>query len=175
MHYKQYIIKLFLTFALLINITACSDNETGTNPDADAVASEIPEAIQKIDQTTPGTLSAYITIDGGTRIEMEIDSATNTASVTIPGLSRTSHDIVIEYEYTTGGNTYTLATVTSTVDLSSGDTNMAFEGNEFNTNYDSDGDGFNNIDEIASGTNPGATDKPPCIIGTSTIGNCAIG
>ncbi len=60
--------------------------------------------------------------------QMTIDSvAGGTASTSIPGLSRSIHTVQIEFEFTDGVDTITLATATSTVDLSAGDASLSFD------------------------------------------------
>ena len=124
--------------------------------------------------TTDGNLLVWITIDGGTRIPMSIDSAAGTSSTSIT-LSRTIHTVLIEFEFTDGVNTITLATVTSTVDLSSGDASLSFTDADYITDYDDDNDGISNLDEIISGTDPLVADISDCILDTSFIGDCTLG
>lgn len=172
MQYTKYLFRLLLVMTLLINIVACSDNNTGANTETVSVT-EIPEAIQKLTLTTPGTLRAWIIIDG-TRIPMEIDSNTQTATATISGLSRSNHTVSIVYEFTDlNGDIYVLAdTAEQNVDLSSGNITLSFDSTDFDTiNHDHDGDGVSNAQEVADGT--GINDKR-CVIGYSLIGKCTL-
>ncbi|MCW8956353.1 MAG: hypothetical protein OQL09_05675, partial [Gammaproteobacteria bacterium] len=85
-------------------------------------------------------------------------------------------NIVIRYEYTDSSGTITLAQASGTLDLSAGDGSILFTDTDFDTtSFDEDGDGFSNAAEFTVGTDPWLVDKPPCVIGTSPIGNCALG
>ncbi|MCW9013779.1 MAG: hypothetical protein OQL06_08355 [Gammaproteobacteria bacterium] len=169
MQFVLNIFKLLLAFVFFLTISACSNDNTEATTET---VTEIPDVIQKFTLTTPGTLRAWITVDAGARTEMTIDSVAGTASATITGLTRASHTVLIEYEFTdnTGNITVTLATASNTIDLSSGDGSLAFSGTDFDTSYDDDNDGVSNMDEIANGTDPWS-----CLIGTSLIGNCTLG
>lgn len=173
MQSKPYLIKLFITFALLINIAACSDDNTGANTETVSVT-EIPEAIQKFTLTTDGALEAWLIIDG-TRYPMSINSDAGTATATISGLSRSSHTVSVVYEFTDlNGDTYILAdTLPENVDLSSGDASISIDSGDFDTaSHDSDGDGISNADEVAAGTDPGDS---ACLLDTSLLGKCTLG
>jgi len=123
-HNRTTTLQLILCACLILVLSACSSNDH-TAATADTVT-EIPQAILKLDLITDGSLLAWIKIDDDTRIAMDVNSATGSVSASIPGLSREVHTVVIEFEYTDGVNTITLATATKTVDLSSGDGSLSF-------------------------------------------------
>ena len=176
-HNLTKLLKLVFSSCLILALSACSSNDD-TVATAETVT-EIPQFIQKfaLNTTDPNaSLLAWITIDGGTRNPMTIDSAAGTVSTSIPGLSRSVHTVLIEFEFTDGVDTITLATVTSTVDLSAGDASISFDDTDYDTaSYDDDSDGINNVTEIIIGTDPSVADTSDCILDTSVIGGCTLG
>jgi hypothetical protein len=169
-------LKLVVSSCFILALSACSSNDD-TVATAETVT-EIPQFIQKFTLNTAdpdASLLAWITIDSGTRNPMTIDSAAGTESTSIPGLSRTTHSVLIEFEFTDGIDTITLATVTSTVDLSSGDASLSFADTDYTTSFDNDGDGINNVTEIINGTDPLVPAVTNCILDTSVIGGCTLG
>jgi len=94
----------------------------------------LPAGLQKLALGGGGTLNAYATIDGNAdnRIIMSINPAgAGSASVSIPGLSRALHSILIRYEYTTGGITYIVASADKDIDLSTGSAVLNFASTDF--------------------------------------------
>ena len=175
-HNLTKLLKLVFSSCLILALSACSSNDD-TVATAETVT-EIPQFIQKfaLNTTDPNaSLLAWITIDGGTRNPMTIDSAAGTVSTSIPGLSRTTHSVLIEFEFTDGVDTITLATVTSTVDLSSGDASLTFTDADYDISFDDDSDGINNVTEIINGTDPLISSVNNCILDTSVIGGCILG
>lgn len=151
MNQLQRLIRLLMTACLLAVISACN-NSNSSNTETTSVT-KVPASIQKL--TLPsGTLRAWVTVDGGTRIEMTIDSVAGTASATIPGLTRDTHTVLIEYELTDTNGTITLASASQTADLSEGPLTITFTDSDYNTSYDEDNDGLTNVEELAMGKNP---------------------
>jgi len=155
---NQFIIhavKIFISLALLSAISACDSNNTDTKA-TNNTTSEVPGDLHKL--TLPGgnTLRAYVSVDGGARIEMTIDpTGAGSASASIPNLSLASHTVTITYEYTDSTGTIVLATATNTVDLSSGSGSLSFVAADYDfDSHDTDGDGINNVAELAAGKNP---------------------
>lgn len=143
-------IRSWLTVCLLIIVSAC--NNSNNNISETSSVTQIPVSIQKLTTLPSGTLRAWITVDDGARTEMTLNRDAGTASAEIPGLSLTSHDVLIEYEFTDSYGTILLASATTTVDMSSGSTTINFE--TYDTSHDKDQDGMTNIAEFAAGTNP---------------------
>jgi len=168
-HNRTTTLKLILSACLLLVLSACSKNDdTAATTETEA---DIPQFIVKAAlNTTDGHLLAWITIDGGTRSAMTIDSAAGTVSTSIPGLSRTTHTVLIEFEFTDNIDTITLATVTSSVDLSGGNATLTFTDSDYTTSFDTDNDGISNLNEIINGTSP-----VDCVLDTSVIGSCTLG
>lgn len=167
-HNKTKTLKLILSACFLLALAACSSNDD-TVATADTVT-EIPRFIQSYALIADGNLAAWITIDGGTRTQMTVDSAAGTVSTSISGLSRAAHTVLLEFEFTDGVATVTLATVTSTVDLSAGDATVSFADTDYDVDFDDDNDGTNNLTEIINGTSP-----IDCVLDISVIGNCTLG
>jgi hypothetical protein len=164
---------IFSTYFILV-LSACSSSDD-TVATAETVT-QIPQSIQALALTsTDGNLEAWITIDNGARTPMTIDAAAGTVSTSITGLSRATHSVLIEFEFTDGVDTITLATVTSSVDLSAGDASLSFADTDYTTAYDNDNDGIDNVTEIINGTDPLIDDISDCILDTSVIGGCTLG
>ena len=170
MKIQQSFYRLMALVITLFMLAACSDS--GSNSQAATATTsitEIPSAVLTL--PSGGTLRAFIAIDGGTPIELSINS--NTATGSIPDLSRTVHSVTVSFEFTdSGGTTYTVATATTTVDLSSGDASVSFAEADYDmASYDDDGDGISNAQELADGSNPGDS---ACVLGFSLIGKCTL-
>lgn len=138
----------------------------GSNPrisDVDNVAS------LGIDVATPslsalaqeeGNLFAFVTLDGnGNRISMEIDE-TGFANIVIRNLSKTPHDFLVEIEYFDANGVFTVATLNSFIDLSLRSARLSFSLNELEQQFDDDGDGISNAEELAQGSDPRLVTKP---------------
>jgi len=158
------LIKLFLSLVLVL-LSACGgdNNQAPINNKATTV---VPANLQKLNLgNNNGVLRAYLTIDDDedNRQEMTIDpSGAGSASVTVPGLSRASHDVTITYEYTLAGITYVVAQTTRNVDLTEGNANLAFAADDYNLNdYDDDGDGFSNAAELKARSDPKSQNSVP--------------
>lgn len=145
-------IRLLISACLLAMVSACNQS-TSTNPETTAVT-RIPASIQKLTLPPSGTLRAWITIDGGTRIEMTLDPDAGTATVTIDDLTLEPHDVLIEYEYTDAIGVITVATASTTADMSAGSLTISFADSDYTTDYDEDNDGLTNAQELSLGKNP---------------------
>jgi hypothetical protein len=166
------ITKRFIYLLLVIgffSLAACSNDNAGGLTNSMSSVTELPSAVLTL--PSGGQLRAYITIDSGTRSEMTISS--NTATASVPSLSRAVHTVLIEFEFTdSASNTVTVATATQTVDLSSGDVSISLTDSDYDlASYDNDGDGISNASELANGTSP--VDSG-CVVGFSLIGSCTL-
>jgi len=184
-HNLTTLLKLVVSSFLILVLSACSSNDD-TVATAETVT-EIPLFIQKfaLNTTDPNAhLLAWITITKvgdppcptpcPTRTPMTIDSAAGTVSASIP-LDRATYTVFIEFEFTDGVATITLATVDSPVDLSNGDASLSFTDADYDINFDNDSDGINNVTEIINGTDPLVPVVTNCILDTSVIGGCTLG
>lgn len=170
MSYIKTSLRLLVFIISAIFLASCSDDSENKQP----TSSLFIQVTASILAQTTSTLRTWITIDNGTRTEMTISSDTATASIS--NLSQSTHTVLIEFDFTDSNGTVTLATASQTVDLSSGDSSISFIEADFDmASYDEDADGFSNAEEYIAGTNPWVIDKPPCLIGTSVIDNCAAG
>jgi hypothetical protein len=149
----------------LFALSACSENSSSGQPTTMTSVTELPSAVLILPF---GQLRAYISIDGGARIELGINN--NTATGEIPGLSRAVHNVLIEFEFTdSSNNTFTVATASRDVDLSSGDASISFSDTDYDLDsYDDDGDGISNAAELAALANT------ECVLGSSLIGSCTL-
>ena len=156
-HHITKILKLVFNICLLLVLSACSNNDDSAAKIKTETVTEIPQFIQKLAlNNTDGHLEAWITIDKGTAEEktIEMTIVAGTASTSISGLSRSTHTVLLEFKFTNGIDTVTLATATSTVGLSTDNDSLSFVGTQYKKNYDDDGDGISNLDEVKKGTNP---------------------
>ncbi len=182
-------LRLICSTCFILALVACGNNDdtvanaeilsTGDST-AKAIA-KMPGFIQILALPDDGQLLAWVTIDDGTRTQMQTDISTGTSSASISGLSKSIHSVLIEFELSDGTDTVLLATATGDVDLTSGNGNLSFADSDYTSTgigFDDDDDGFSNLTEIIVGTDPiDAGDKPdnPCILDTSVIGDCTLG
>ncbi|VAW62872.1 hypothetical protein MNBD_GAMMA09-1476, partial [hydrothermal vent metagenome] len=156
----QWFLRLLISLFFFV-LTACGGNDSGSaeNIAESKATTELPSGLQKLALTGGGTLTAYATIDGdaANRKIMTINSAgAGSASVSIPGLSRAPHTIVIRYFYAVGGENYLLAIAVKNIDLSSGSGSLFFRSLEYDTDsFDYDSDNISNVAELKAGTSPG--------------------
>lgn len=179
-NYIRSATKIIIGIAFISTLYACDNGDTGTAANNTSQAkTEIPAALQKLTLPGAGTLTAFVTVDGGSRISMTIDpTGAGSASATIPGLSLAVHTIAITYEYTDGIGTLVVATATNTIDLTGGDGSISFVSADYDlASHDFDSDSISNAAELAAGSDPrvaGVAGLPPCVLGTSTLGNCTL-
>ena len=173
-HNITKILKLIFSACFIFVLSACSSSDE-TVATAETVT-QIPLSIQAfVLNNTDGNLVAWITIDDDVPSQMTVDKIAGTVSTSITGLSRTTHNVLIKFEFTDGVDTITLATVESTVDLTNGDASLSFADTDYNTAFDKDGDGIDNLTEIIIGTDPLVVDISNCILDTSVIDGCTLG
>jgi len=178
-NYFKSTARTVLGLAFLSTLYACDNNDNGiANSSSSLAQTEVPADVQKLTLGT-GTLSAFVTIDGGSPIAMTIDpTGTGSASATIPGLTLASHTVTITYEFDDGVGILVVATATNTVDLTAGDGSISFVEADYDlASHDADGDGISNAAELAAGTDPRVDEGAaggPCVLGTSTLGNCTL-
>jgi len=136
-------------------LTACgSPNSSVTAQTNNSPGTLIPQAIIT---TLPanGVLYAYLRVDGGSRNAMTIKN--DVASITLSGISPGQHTFTIEYEFAFVDQInapFMLASANKKVDIVDGANNLDFSNTTYNTDYDSDSDGINNLTELANNTNP---------------------
>lgn len=174
-NYIRSATRIIIGIAFIGTLYAC---DSGNNGSSTSVAqTEIPAALQKLTLGT-GTLTAFVTIDAGSPIAMDITTVPDSGSATIPGLSMAMHTVTITYEFTDGVGTLVVATATNTVDLTAGDGTISFVATDYDlASHDEDTDGVSNADELAAGSDPrvaGVAGLPPCVLGTSTLDNCTL-
>jgi len=168
MSFQKSPYRLLILVIAIFALSACGDS-SNSQPTSMTSVTELPSSVLIL--PSGGLLRAYISIDGGARTELSISS--NTATGTIPSLSREIHTVLIEFTYTdTTNNTVTVATASKPVDLSSGDANVSFADADYDlASYDDDNDGLSNAEELAAGTSP--VDSG-CVIGVSLVGSCTL-
>ena len=161
--------RLLMVVIGLFALSACSENSSSGQPTTMTSVTELPSAVLTL--PAGGELAAYIRVDGGAQTRLDISN--NTATGSIPGLTRAVHNILIEFEFTdSSGNTFTVATASRDVDLSSGDASISFVDTDYDlASFDDDGDGISNAQELADGTD---LNSSGCVLGSSLIGSCTL-
>jgi len=152
------LIKLFLISIVFVLLSACGGSNNQTSIDSKATI-VVPANLQKLQLgDNNGVLRAFLIIDNdnNNRREMTINpTGAGTASVTVDGLSRESHDITIRYEYVLEGIVYVVAEATRNISLATGNTNIDFLSDDYNLDaFDDDEDGFSNVTELNAGSDP---------------------
>ncbi len=158
-------LQLLTCIIALSTLTACG-NDSSTSapiaPDKETVTqTATPEPLRKLNLPAGGTLRAFIVIDNDrlNPIDMSIgNDDARTATVTIPGLSRAPHSIVITYEYTDSNGTITLAQFDTDVDLTNGNDSVNIDPTLYNFAFDEDADNIDNATELLQGTDPYKSD-----------------
>ena len=158
---------LFLLIVfLLLTISACKNSGETTYTVDKKLSAAIPASLGKLSLTGGGTLNAYLTLDGDTsnRKIMTIDTANDSASITLKNLSAGPHTIMISYVYSFSGQDYLLAMAAKSIDLSASNNSLGFLPGEYDLDsFDYDNDGINNATEFKNGTaagTPGDTTVP---------------
>jgi len=174
MSFRKMPFRLLMVVIGLFALSACSENSSSGQPTTMTSVTELPSAVLTL--PSGGTLRAYISIDGidGNVVDRaELSISTNTATGTIPNLPRAVYTVLIEFEYTdTANNTFTVATASQDVDLTSGDASISFAEADYELDsYDDDGDGLSNAEELRADTDPGDSG---CVLGVSLIGSCTL-
>ena len=167
---------LWLLIAMF-TLTACGSHNEAPDVSSlgDNVSFKIPDSIlaSRLDQTA-GTLSATISVNGGTPQAMTL-SATN-ASVTLSSIpvGDTSFTIVFTYELPPNGP-LVVASATKSMTIVEGSNSINFAASDFDTaSFDADGDGLSNLQELdeTSTTSPLVA---LCNLGTAVLGSCELG
>jgi len=153
MNYLKKVSLFRLAFSIiLVGFLSACGNDTAAPPNT--TVTKIPTPLQKL-EVGQGVLSAYVLLDGGRRrFPMVINNVDNTASVTLTGLTREVHNILITYEYTDDNGSFILAQSPQRVDLSTGSQTRNVEANDYGFAFDEDNDGITNTDELLVGTDP---------------------
>jgi len=150
-------LKLTIIVIVLFLLQACFGSGGGgssTPKTADISVTANPTVLHSVRLPVGSSLDAWVSIDGGSRTEMTIDNGTGIASVTITGLSRASHSVLVEYEFTYSSNTLSVTTASKNADLSAGSGLVDFIDPDFGFGFDEDEDGNTNAAELVAGTNP---------------------
>ena len=157
------VLNFLLSFLLIVTFSGCGVENDGSG--ATISSSEenhldfpLPKALGQVSD-----MSATLTISGVGTYNMTINSD-NMASVTVPGVPEGLHTFTITYYYQ---EIVVLATTSTSATVRAGKTTkVSFSSSPTNSDFDDDGDGVNNLDEVKAGTDPdnaapdGAIDTP---------------
>ena len=164
---------------MLLAVTGCSSENgsvTTQSPQQGTGGIELPVGINVANLPANGSLHAFMSVDNGTRQELNIDLNSQTVSGSVGGITPGNHTFLLQiiFIYDTGTEV-TLAHASSTMEVTAGSNNLAFSATDYVTSYDSDGDGVSNLTEINTGTNPTDPVDTECVLGTSRLGSCVLG
>jgi hypothetical protein len=100
-------------------------------------------------------LQAEAIIDENEPHSLTVDPLTNTISGTIPGVPVGMHDLQVRYFVSLSGNVVVLCTFSTQVDVVAGQSNpVTITDDDLIRNIDDDYDGYTNLAEVRSGTDP---------------------
>lgn len=156
MNIKSY--KPFIYLVTLLLLSACGFDQSDETSDSEGSASiALPKVITQSKLPTTGTISATVSINGGSPQAMTIIGSN--ATFTSGELSNGSYSVTITIEYTENSdpnNPITLAEATNTVTISGGnDTQLSLVDSDYDfTAFDDDNDLIGNLDELLAGSNP---------------------
>ncbi len=155
--YFQRHAALFIIVMLALMTAACGSGdsrvETGSSEGNSGVS--LPWALRTANLPDNGTLSAYITVDGGARQQMIIN--VDVASTSLSGISLGNRTFVIEFEYVLNSHPDTpfiIARATTDLNVVAGINSLNVAETEYDTTMDDDGDDLSNLLEIQNGSNP---------------------
>lgn len=153
---------IFLGLFLLLLTTGCGQDfdpgmEGEIGPAGENFSTPIPGLIGREKLVlTPGELTAEVVVDGGSPTALDVDLDNKKVSGTIEDLSEGDHTFVVNYYI----NNVLVASGEQTAFIQAGtNTTVAIPSIRY---PDSDGDGFTNLAELESGTDPLlASSRPP--------------
>lgn len=148
----QFVVVLLASLFLNSCGEEVSPSSPRTSPPPDQFSAALPLPLQKI--FNAGTLKAELVVDGGAPIALSIEA--NRVIGAVENLSAGNHTFTINYFL----NNIPVATATTTGTIIAGVTTpISFTTIRY---LDSDGDGFTNLAELESGTDPNtSTSRPP--------------
>ncbi|MBL1277087.1 MAG: FG-GAP repeat protein [Ectothiorhodospiraceae bacterium] len=152
---KSLALLLVITFIVSActqgNSTVTTQQQSGGNGIA------VPSALLSL--PIGGGLTAYIRVDEGERQLMAINDGM--ASITLSGITEGTHTFTLEFEYsiinpdaTVASKSLIIASASKTMDIGPGDNILNIPESDYDLNFDEDGDGESNLDEIANGSSP---------------------
>ena len=155
---KRLLLVFSVVFLGSLSLAGC-DTESASGGASAQVLLTVPNAAQ---YPPTGRVRAVVTVDGGPRIELNVNQTTGTISGIVP-VSIGQHTIVITLEFVfndTAVSDVVLATYTQIVDVSGGQTNITFTQSDYVFPND-DTDEYANLGEVLAGTDPfDGNDKP---------------
>jgi hypothetical protein len=154
---NRLMLKTFILMSfVLIMVVACDNTQQPDTVSHNGKNMQVNLTLpQSLAAAAIADLLAYATVDGGARHKLTVDPITNTVSGEIPGVEAGTHELKIIYYVIRSQLETMLATVTKTVSVSSGKrTPVDVADDDLDRNIDTDGDGFTNLAEVRSGTNP---------------------
>ncbi len=160
-NFSKTLIKPLAICMSLILLTACAQKEESNSSEGSGLA--LPQLVQRMTIPSGGTLSATVTIDKGSSNasthDMQVDTTNNRLSFS-EKVTTGTHSFFIELFYRSSSiNKIRLVSATRTVHVAS-DQSINFNDGEFIYD-DQDIDGFTNIVEIESGSDPFAESSKP--------------
>ena len=155
---QKFVVSVFFIFFVAVALTSCSDTSSSSDR-ANSMDLYFPVQMGLANSNAViDSLQAYVTIDGGNPYQLTVDRTTSQVSGTISGVSAGIHNLVITYyvERPEGsGEEVILATCSNTVTVTAGQTaEVIVTDDDLNRDYDDDNDGFTNLDEVRTGTDP---------------------
>jgi hypothetical protein len=169
--------KILLLIFFLSNIMAGCDNQQTDAVRYDGKNMQVNLTLPKsLAEAAISDLDAYATVDGGPRHDLEVDTLTNEVTGTIHDVPAGTHELKIIYFVIRSQLETVVATVTKTVSVSSGkQTPVDVADDDLDRNIDTDGDGFTNLAEVRSGTNPHDNADSPSSPPTFAVGHGSFG
>ena len=150
---------MFVVFASIL-LVACEWQQDSVDHDGDNLNVSFMRPTALGDPLIPG-LRAEVNLDGRRTVELSVSEVDNTISGQINNVVPGDHVLVIHY-FVVLGEVVTLATVTTNVAVASGQVSeIIITDADLNRDFDNDADGFTNLVEVRSGTDPNdITDFP---------------
>lgn len=154
-NYKRMLQYFTCTIALML--VGCnfgsSNNNTQAKPDKPTLQLRFatPKSLRSVSMTE---LRAYVTIDGGTPIPLEVNT-NNTITGTINNVTAGERELIITYYKSINGTEVRLATFSTALNVHQGQVStVELTEDDLDKNIDDDLDGYTNLAEINANTNP---------------------